>query len=171
VENDDSAVNSIDSAKPPSVAGNGQGPRRGCGISCAKVQFMLNDSTHVPGEAILFSSTDAPASVGGTPKKGMTRMARSRVQRRNTMDCALLNEMFVNEEGKRTDKRLQSLLRDSEREMKNSLATSTLVPPRGNSFHETHRSAATVTATATEAALLLQVSVCVCVRVCVSVFL
>lgn len=69
-------------------------------------------------------------------------MARSRVLRRNTMDCALLNEMFVNDEGKRTDKRLQSLLRDSEREMKNSLAAATaavattLAPPRGNSFHE-----------------------------------
>lgn len=74
-------------------------------------------------------------------------MARSRVQRRNTMDCALLNEMFVNDESKRTDKRLQSLLRDSEREMKNSLAAagataiistmgSAMAPPRGNSFHE-----------------------------------
>ncbi|XP_064549547.1 mitogen-activated protein kinase kinase kinase 4 isoform X2 [Drosophila montana] len=82
------------------------------------------------------SSVDAPASVGGTPKKGMTRMARSRVLRRNTMDCALLNEMFVNDEGKRTDKRLQSLLRDSEREMKNSLASTTIAAPRGNSFHE-----------------------------------
>ncbi|XP_034488775.1 mitogen-activated protein kinase kinase kinase 4 isoform X1 [Drosophila innubila] len=86
--------------------------------------------------ANVVASTDAPASVGATPKKGMTRLARTRVQRRNTMDCALLNQMFVNEEGKRTDKRLQSLLRDSEREMKSSLATSTLVPPRGNSFHE-----------------------------------
>ncbi|KAH8278721.1 hypothetical protein KR018_007619, partial [Drosophila ironensis] len=83
------------------------------------------------------ASTDLPASVGGTPKKGMTRMARSRVLRRNTMDCALLNEMFVNEENKRTDKRLQSLLRDSEREMKNSLATTAVAPPRGSSFHET----------------------------------
>ncbi|KAH8353846.1 hypothetical protein KR084_008487 [Drosophila pseudotakahashii] len=83
------------------------------------------------------ASADLPASVGGTPKKGMTRMARSRVLRRNTMDCALLNEMFVNEESKRTDKRLQSLLRDSEREMKNSLATTAVAPPRGNSFHET----------------------------------
>lgn len=63
-------------------------------------------------------------------------MARSRVLRRNTMDCALLNEMFVNEEGKRTDKRMQSMLRDSEREMKNSLASTMIVPPRGNSFHE-----------------------------------
>ncbi|KAH8236512.1 hypothetical protein KR026_003876, partial [Drosophila bipectinata] len=83
------------------------------------------------------ASTDLPASACGTPKKGMTRMARSRVLRRNTMDCALLNEMFVNEENKRTDKRLQSLLRDSEREMKNSLATTAVAPPRGNSFHET----------------------------------
>ncbi|XP_017041008.1 mitogen-activated protein kinase kinase kinase 4 isoform X2 [Drosophila ficusphila] len=83
------------------------------------------------------ASADLPASVGGTPKKGNTRMARSRVLRRNTMDCALLNEMFVNEENKRTDKRLQSLLRDSEREMKNSLATTAVAPPRGSSFHET----------------------------------
>ncbi|XP_016985074.1 mitogen-activated protein kinase kinase kinase 4 isoform X3 [Drosophila rhopaloa] len=82
------------------------------------------------------SSADLPASVGGTPKKN-TRMARSRVLRRNTMDCALLNEMFVNEENKRTDKRLQSMLRDSEREMKNSLATTAVAAPRGNSFHET----------------------------------
>ncbi|XP_017143251.2 mitogen-activated protein kinase kinase kinase 4 isoform X2 [Drosophila miranda] len=82
------------------------------------------------------SSPDLPASVGGTPKKGMSRMARSRVLRRNTMDCALLNEMFVNEENKRTDKRLQSLLRDSEREMKNSLAATAVAPPRGSSFHE-----------------------------------
>ncbi|XP_016985072.1 mitogen-activated protein kinase kinase kinase 4 isoform X1 [Drosophila rhopaloa] len=82
------------------------------------------------------ASADLPASVGGTPKKN-TRMARSRVLRRNTMDCALLNEMFVNEENKRTDKRLQSMLRDSEREMKNSLATTAVAAPRGNSFHET----------------------------------
>ncbi|XP_017112092.1 mitogen-activated protein kinase kinase kinase 4 isoform X1 [Drosophila elegans] len=82
------------------------------------------------------ASADLPASVGGTPKKN-TRMARSRVLRRNTMDCALLNEMFVNEESKRTDKRLQSLLRDSEREMKSSLATTAVAAPRGNSFHET----------------------------------
>lgn len=54
-------------------------------------------------------------------------MARCRVLRRNTMDCALLNEMFVNEDSsvsaKRTDKRAQALLRESERELKNSLAT------------------------------------------------
>lgn len=52
VDNDDSAVNSMDSSKPPSVAANGQATRRGCGnMSCARVQFMLNDSTHVPGES------------------------------------------------------------------------------------------------------------------------
>lgn len=53
-------------------------------------------------------------------------MARCRVLRRNTMDCALLNEMFVNEDSsisKRTDKRAQALLREAERELKNSLAT------------------------------------------------
>lgn len=46
------------------------------------------------------------------------------------MDCALLNEMYVvNADGglasatKRTDKRAQAILRDTERELKNSLAT------------------------------------------------
>ncbi|XP_054725880.1 mitogen-activated protein kinase kinase kinase 4 isoform X1 [Anastrepha obliqua] len=82
----------------------------------------------------------AVASVGSsidpmpsTPKKGMTRMARSRVLRRNTMDCALLNEMFVNEENKRTSKRAQDLLRDAERELKNSMiaTTSASYHPRG----------------------------------------
>lgn len=52
------------------------------------------------------------------------------------MDCAILNEMFIEEESKRTDKRAQALLRDSEREMKNSMAPS--VPPliSRSSFHE-----------------------------------
>ncbi|XP_004524180.1 mitogen-activated protein kinase kinase kinase 4 isoform X2 [Ceratitis capitata] len=91
----------------------------------------------------------AVASVGSaidtapsTPKKGATRLARSRVLRRNTMDCALLNEMFVNEENKRTSKRAQDLLRDAERELKNSMisATATSYSTRGsslldNSFH------------------------------------
>lgn len=57
VENDDSAVNSLDSSKPPSVTGNGQ--RRGCNnMSCARVQFMLNDSAHVPGETETSSSNE-----------------------------------------------------------------------------------------------------------------
>ncbi|XP_061402148.1 mitogen-activated protein kinase kinase kinase 4-like [Musca vetustissima] len=92
----------------------------------------------------------ATASTGGavdspvTPKRGSSRMTRSRVLRRNTMDCALLNEMFVNEDSatKRADKRAQALLRESERELKNSLAlTSASVVlsnynPRVTSFHE-----------------------------------
>lgn len=57
VENDDSAVNSMDSSKPPSMAGNG--PRRACNnMSCSRVQFMLNDSTHVPGETETSSSNE-----------------------------------------------------------------------------------------------------------------
>lgn len=73
-------------------------------------------------------------------------MTRSRVLRRNTMDCAILNEMFVNEDSsgaaKRTDKRAQAILRDSERELKNSLALASTAAvlnnynPRVNSFHE-----------------------------------
>lgn len=73
----------------------------------------------------------APArrSIGGGG--GGHRRTCSRILRRNTMDCALLNEMFViNGDGgvatvcKKVDKRVQTLLRDSERQLKNSLATS-----------------------------------------------
>lgn len=48
-------------------------------------------------------------------------MARSRVQRRNTMDCAILNQMFIDEESKKSDKRAQALLREAERDMKQSM--------------------------------------------------
>lgn len=48
-------------------------------------------------------------------------MARSRANRRNTMDCAILNEMFIDDDNnKTTDKRSRNLLRDSEREAKRS---------------------------------------------------
>lgn len=53
--------------------------------------------------------------------RGTTRMARSRVNRRNTMDCAILNEMFIDDDNnKSSDKRSRNLLRDSEREAKRS---------------------------------------------------
>ncbi|XP_055924004.1 mitogen-activated protein kinase kinase kinase 4 isoform X2 [Eupeodes corollae] len=66
-------------------------------------------------------------------KRGMNRPARSRVLRRNTMDCALLNEIFVDEEVKRNDKRSQALLREAERELK----TAAINPQtRVSSFHE-----------------------------------
>lgn len=69
-------------------------------------------------------------------KRRMTR-TKSRVLRRNTMDCALLNEMFIDEECKRTDKRAQALLRDSERELKNSMALGANGNyPRVPNFHE-----------------------------------
>lgn len=48
-----------------------------------------------------------------------SRTIRSRVNRRNTMDCAILNEMFVDDDsGKHGDKRSKQLLRDSERDAK-----------------------------------------------------
>lgn len=61
-------------------------------------------------------------SEGCQPKKGLSRLSRSRVQRRNTMDCAILNQMFIDEDTKRSDKRAQALLRESERDFKQSLA-------------------------------------------------
>lgn len=69
---------------------------------------------------------------------GASRMARSRINRRNTMDCALLNQMFIEDEAKRnSDKRAMQLLRESEREIKMngaigggpvSLVTATSIP-------------------------------------------
>ncbi|XP_055848430.1 mitogen-activated protein kinase kinase kinase 4 isoform X2 [Episyrphus balteatus] len=67
------------------------------------------------------------------PKRGMSRPTRSRVLRRNTMDCALLNEIFVDEEVKRNDKRSQALIREAEREMKTAAI---LQQTRVASFHE-----------------------------------
>lgn len=57
-------------------------------------------------------------------------MARSRVNRRNTLDCALLTEIFVDDDSKKaTDKRSLQLLRDSERELKHSNMAIANYPP------------------------------------------
>jgi len=46
-------------------------------------------------------------------------MARSRVNRRNTMDCALLNQMFIDDENKRlSEKRAAQIQREMERDSK-----------------------------------------------------
>lgn len=74
---------------------------------------------------MIFSSEIATKQVRGT-----TRMARSRANRRNTMDCAILNEMFIDDDNNKTstDKRSRNLLRDSERELKRS-SVALLNPP------------------------------------------
>ena len=51
-------------------------------------------------------------------KSPNSRMSRSRVLRRNTMDCALLNEMFVEDEIKRIDKRAITIQRGEDRDSK-----------------------------------------------------
>lgn len=71
-----------------------------------------------------FACSDA--KVGG---RGASRLARSRANRRNTVDCAILNELFIDDDSKRNDKRSQHLLRESERDQKGStLAPLTAVP-------------------------------------------
>lgn len=46
-------------------------------------------------------------------------MARSRANRRNTMDCAILNQIFIDDDTKKAnDKRSMHLLRESERDQK-----------------------------------------------------
>uniref|UniRef100_A0A182Q9N5 Protein kinase domain-containing protein n=1 Tax=Anopheles farauti TaxID=69004 RepID=A0A182Q9N5_9DIPT len=69
------------------------------------------------------------------------RLARPRTDRRNTVDCALLNQMIMepanSEEKVRTDKRSTQLLRDSERDMKMSAAATTGLPMRSSANYGT----------------------------------
>lgn len=50
--------------------------------------------------------------------RGTTRLARTRACRRNTLDCAILNDLFIDDDPKKSDKRSIQLLRESERDMK-----------------------------------------------------
>lgn len=66
------------------------------------------------------TATGAAAAAANCPAV-LKRMLRSRVNRRNTMDCAILNEMFVDDDCAKftaADKRSKQLLRESERDMK-----------------------------------------------------
>ncbi|XP_041760496.1 mitogen-activated protein kinase kinase kinase 4 [Anopheles merus] len=68
-------------------------------------------------------------------RTGGGRLARPRTDRRNTVDCALLNQMIMEpangEEKVRSDKRSTQLLRDSERDIKMS-AAATVLPLRAS---------------------------------------
>lgn len=81
---------------------------------------------------------NSPAAAGGTvptvAPAGPCRMTRSRVNRRNTMDCAILNEMFIDDDSKHTDKRSKQLLRESERDMKR--ASVALIGPTATGLAE-----------------------------------
>lgn len=72
------------------------------------------------------ATTTTPAAATAAPP---CRMTRSRVNRRNTMDCAILNEMFIDDDSAKHngDKRAKQLLRESERDMKR--ASMALVGP------------------------------------------
>lgn len=61
--------------------------------------------------------------------RGINRMSK-RVNRRNTLDCALLNEMFIDDDSKKCDKRSMQLLRESERDMK--LSSGIIYPIAGS---------------------------------------
>ncbi|XP_059609963.1 mitogen-activated protein kinase kinase kinase 4 isoform X2 [Phlebotomus argentipes] len=70
---------------------------------------------------------DRKQRMEGNGKRSAARMSRSRVNRRNTMDCAILNEMFIEDEHKRTDKRTLQLQRETDREIKLSSMASAAV--------------------------------------------
>lgn len=61
--------------------------------------------------------------------RGINRMSR-KVNRRNTLDCAILNEIFIDDDTKKVDKRSMQLLRESERDMK--LSTNVIYPIAGS---------------------------------------
>lgn len=63
-------------------------------------------------------TTSSPSSRG----RGGSRLARSRTCRRNTMDCAILNQMFIEDENKKTDKK-NIQLREQERDTKLSIVS------------------------------------------------
>lgn len=56
-------------------------------------------------------------------------MARCRANRRNTMDCALLNDIFIDDDTRKSDKRSIQLLRESERDIK--LSSGIIQPTTG----------------------------------------
>ncbi|XP_058175018.1 mitogen-activated protein kinase kinase kinase 4 [Anopheles ziemanni] len=72
---------------------------------------------------------------GGVKLRTGGRLPRPRADRRNTVDCALLNQMIMepanSEEKVRSDKRSTQLLRESEREIKMA-AAATIVPMRSS---------------------------------------
>lgn len=53
-----------------------------------------------------------------------------KVNRRNTLDCALLNEIFIDDDSKKCDKRSMQLLRESERDLK--LSSGIIYPMAGS---------------------------------------
>lgn len=66
------------------------------------------------------------------PSGVSSRTLRSRVNRRNTMDCAILNEMFVEDDtAKYGDKRSKQLLRESERDAKQRASLAAIGPAGG----------------------------------------
>ena len=78
-------------------------------------------STH----SLLFYSRESSISNLTTVKMRSSRLARARADRRNTLDCALLNQMIIEpsiDEKTRSDKRLIQQQREYEREQKNALA-------------------------------------------------
>lgn len=61
--------------------------------------------------------------------RGVTRMARCRANRRNTMDCAILNQIFIDDDSKKSDKRSVHLLRSDERDQKLASTNYPINPP------------------------------------------
>lgn len=71
-------------------------------------------------EAVQSPTTPTSTTTTLKMKVANSRMSRSRVNRRNTMDCALLNEMFVEDDDrtKRVDKRAVTISRGEDRDSK-----------------------------------------------------
>lgn len=72
----------------------------------------------VGGEAAIVDPVGVTGSGCVSGGIGQSRLTRSRANRRNTMDCAILNEMFIEDDARKEDKRSKQLIREYERDQK-----------------------------------------------------
>lgn len=63
-------------------------------------------------------------------------MSRCRANRRNTMDCAILNEIFIDDDTKKSDKRSIHLLRTDERDQKLAMTATANYPTTTSTIPE-----------------------------------
>ncbi|XP_058467694.1 mitogen-activated protein kinase kinase kinase 4 [Malaya genurostris] len=83
-----------------------------------------------PRTRIKNKSRSSRQRMEGNVRMRTGRLARPRADRRNTVDCALLNQMIMETDGDekvRSDKRSTQLLRESERELKMAAAVNPVI--------------------------------------------
>lgn len=93
------------------------------------MSILIFDDEKQTRKKCLFVSFDSHREAAPKAIRGINRMSR-KVNRRNTLDCAILNEMFIDDDSKKSDKRSMQLLRESERDLK--LSSGIIYPMSGS---------------------------------------